>query len=82
MPRRPKHRTLTKKEIGQRLRVLRTERGMTQLELADAMGIHETSLSQMDRGIRGVGTKQIIRDLQGAQGLAGRVGQPLSAAQA
>jgi len=49
---------------------------MTHLELADAMGIHETSLSQMDRGTRGVGTQQIIRDLQGAQGLAGRVGQP------
>ena len=61
MPRRPKHSVLTKKEIGQRLRALRTERGMTQVELADAMGIHQTSLSQMERGIRGVGIKQILK---------------------
>lgn len=59
--RRTKHAMLTKKEIGLRLRGLRDEQGMTQVELAEAMGIHQTSLSQMERGIRGVGTKQILK---------------------
>lgn len=52
---------MTKSEIGGRLRALRGERGMTQVELAEAMGIHQTNLSQMERGIRGVGTRQILK---------------------
>lgn len=34
---------------------------MTQVELAQAMGIHQTNLSQMERGVRGVGTRQILK---------------------
>lgn len=52
---------MTKVEIGRRLRALRGERGMTQIELAHAMGIHQTNLSQMERGIRGVGTRQVLK---------------------
>jgi transcriptional regulator with XRE-family HTH domain len=51
----------TKRELAERLRDLRGEQGMTQVELAEAMGIHQTSLSQMERGVRGVGTKQILK---------------------
>jgi len=47
--------------MGRRLKALRDECGMTQVELANAMGIHQTSLSQMERGIRGVGTRQIVK---------------------
>jgi transcriptional regulator with XRE-family HTH domain len=34
---------------------------MTQVELAQALGTHQTNLSQIERGIRGVGVKQILR---------------------
>jgi transcriptional regulator with XRE-family HTH domain len=52
---------LSRKQIGQRVRTLRKESGMTQVELAQALGTHQTSLSQIERGIRGVGVKQILR---------------------
>lgn len=61
LPRRRKQVLLSKKEIGLRVRTLRKESGMTQLELAQALGTHQTSLSQIERGIRGVGVKQILR---------------------
>jgi len=61
MPRRTKQPVLTKIEMGRRLRALRGERGMTQVDLAQAMGIHQTNLSQMERGVRGVGTRQILK---------------------
>lgn len=51
----------SKKEIGQRVRALRKESGMTQVELAQALGTQQTNLSQIERGIRGVGLKQILR---------------------
>ena len=60
MPSRKQH-VPTKTDIGRRLRALRDERGMTQVELAQAMGIHQTNLSQMERGIRGVGTRQLLK---------------------
>ena len=61
MPRRIKPPVLSKSEIGRRLKALRADRGMTQVELAQAMGIHQTNLSQMERGIRGVGTRQVLK---------------------
>lgn len=61
VPRRVKGTVLTKKEIGQRLRVLRAERGMSQVELAAALGTYQTSLSQIERGVRGVGIQQILK---------------------
>lgn len=61
MPRRRKEVLVSKKEIGLRIRRLRKESGMSQVELAEALGTHQTSLSQIERGIRGVGVKQILR---------------------
>lgn len=58
---RPKRIVLSKKEIGQRVRALRKEQGMTQVELAEALGTHQTSLSQIERGIRGVGVQHVIK---------------------
>jgi len=52
---------LSKKEIGQRVRALRKEQGMTQVELADSLGTHQTSLSQIERGIRGVGVQHVLK---------------------
>lgn len=61
MPRPRKQVLVSKEEIGLRIRRLRKESGMTQVELAEALGTHQTSLSQIERGIRGVGVRQILR---------------------
>ncbi len=47
--------------IGERLRAIRRERGMTQAELADLLGTHFTSVSQMERGLRGITVQQLIK---------------------
>lgn len=59
----PRHKriVLSKKEIGQRVRTLRKEQGMTQVELATAVGTHQTSLSQIERGVRGVGIQHVLK---------------------
>lgn len=61
MPRLAKHAGLSKKEIGQRLKTLRQERRMTQVELAKALGTHQASLSQIERGTRGVSLHQVVK---------------------
>ncbi len=38
--------------FGETVRNLRTERGVSQEELADASGIHRTFLSQVERGLK------------------------------
>jgi len=58
---RPKRIVLSKQEIGQRVKVLRKEQGMTQVELAEALGTHQTSLSQIERGVRGVGVQHVLK---------------------
>lgn len=50
-----------KAEIGARLRVLRKERGMTQAELAELVGTHFANISQVERGIRGLGIEQAMK---------------------
>ncbi len=61
MPRRRKAVVLSRKEIGERIRALRLEKGMSQVELATATGTHQTSLSQIERGVRGAGVPQVVR---------------------
>ena len=39
-------------QFGERLRVVRTDRGLTQEELADASGLHRTEISLLERGKR------------------------------
>jgi transcriptional regulator with XRE-family HTH domain len=34
---------------------------MTQVELAAALGTHQTSLSQIERGVRGVGVQHMLK---------------------
>lgn len=38
------------REFGERLRKLRTDKGMSQQELADELGIHHGHLSNLERG--------------------------------
>lgn len=61
MPRRPKTVVLSRSEIGQRVKALRLEMGMTQVQLAAAAGTQQTSLSQIERGLRGAGVPQVVR---------------------
>jgi transcriptional regulator with XRE-family HTH domain len=61
LPRPPKHVVLSRKEIGERLRALRLERRMTQVEFAKMLGTHQASLSQIELGIRGVSLQQVVK---------------------
>lgn len=55
---------LSRKEIGTRIRGLRLERGLSQVELAKAMGSHQTAISQIEVGYRGVSLNQVLRICQ------------------
>jgi transcriptional regulator with XRE-family HTH domain len=61
MPKPAKEIVLSKKDLGARLRALRLERGMTQDELARAIGTHFTSISAIERGVRGLTLQQIVK---------------------
>jgi transcriptional regulator with XRE-family HTH domain len=52
---------LSHKEVGLRLRTLRIERGLTQTDLARLVGSHQTALSQIEVGRRGVSLHQILK---------------------
>jgi transcriptional regulator with XRE-family HTH domain len=59
----------TTKTLGQRLRQLRRERGLTQYELADLSGWHQSTIShlELDRVPRG---SRAIPDLAAALGVS------------
>lgn len=61
MPRRPRTDPLSKKQIGQRLRALRTERGISQVELARRLGSYQTVISAIERGERGLTLQQVMK---------------------
>lgn len=61
MPRPPKHVVLSRQEIGERLRSLREPRRITQVELAKMLGTHQASVSQIERGIRGLTLQQAVK---------------------
>ena len=61
MPRPPKHTVISLKEIGQRMKLLRQDRGMTQVELATELEISQSNLSAIERGTRGLTVNQLVR---------------------
>ena len=61
MPRPPKTIVLSKKDIGERLRALRRQRAMSQVELAKALGTYQTVISAVERGVRGLSGQQVVR---------------------
>lgn len=61
MARRSKAVILSKKDVGQRLRVLRRERGVSQVELARRLGTYQTVISAVERGARGLTLQQLLR---------------------
>ena len=54
MARLPKHPAFSKKEVGARLRRLRETRAISQVDLAKRLGVTQSNVSEMERGIRSV----------------------------
>lgn len=61
MPHPPKNVQFSKHEIGRRILALRQQSGMSQVELAAALKIHQTNVSAMERGIRGITVHQLTK---------------------
>jgi transcriptional regulator with XRE-family HTH domain len=50
--------------VGRKIRQLRRQRKLTQVELADRIGIHQSDLSRMEQGEYKVGLDTLLRILQ------------------
>jgi len=61
LPRPPKGVLFSKVEVGQRIRALRDERGLSQAELAELLGVHQTNISTMERGMRALTIHQVMK---------------------
>src|SRR5262245_49825806 len=61
MSRPPKDSTLSKTKIGERLRMLREEQGLTQAKLAAAIRLTQSNVSAMERGDRGLTIHQAVK---------------------
>jgi transcriptional regulator with XRE-family HTH domain len=61
LPRAPKSPEFSKTEAGRRIRGLREARGITQVELAKALGIPQSNVSEMERGVRGLTVHQTVK---------------------
>ena len=61
MPRPPRYVSFSKKEVGERIRRFREARDITQVQLAKTLGITQSNVSEMERGIRGVTAHQAVR---------------------
>ena len=61
MPRPPKSVVLSKKDIGQRIRAIRKERALSQVELAEMIATYQTSISAIERGARGLSLQQVVK---------------------
>ncbi len=49
-----------KKDLGARVRSLRQQRGITQVELALAMHLTQSNVSAIERGVRGITIHQVV----------------------
>src|ERR1700746_1323269 len=50
--------------VGRKIRQLRRQRKLTQVELADRIGIHQSDLSRMEKGEYKVGLDTLLKILQ------------------
>lgn len=60
MSRPPKSVVVPKKDLGTRVRSLRQQRGITQVELAQALGLTQSNVSAIERGARGITIHQVV----------------------
>jgi transcriptional regulator with XRE-family HTH domain len=61
LPTPPKTEALSKKEIGGRVRALRQQQRLTQADLATILGTHQTAVSQIEIGNRGLSLQQVVK---------------------
>ena len=61
MAKRPNQIVVTKKEIGLRIKLLRQERGLTQVELGERLDMTQPNISAIERGTRGATVHQVVR---------------------
>jgi transcriptional regulator with XRE-family HTH domain len=61
MPRARKAATISKKGIGDRVRSLRIRQGLTQVELAKKIGVKQSNVSELERGVRGLSIQQLVK---------------------
>jgi transcriptional regulator with XRE-family HTH domain len=61
LPRPPKNLSFSKKEAGLRIRRIREARDVTQVALARILGVTQSNVSEMERGVRGITTHQVVR---------------------
>jgi transcriptional regulator with XRE-family HTH domain len=61
VPRPPKETVLSKNQLGERVRALREQRGLSQGQLAELVSTHPQSLSQVERGIRSLTLQQVVK---------------------
>jgi transcriptional regulator with XRE-family HTH domain len=57
----PKTLSFSKAEVGERIRRAREAQSITQVELAKTLGITQSNVSEIERGVRGVTTHQLVR---------------------
>ena len=58
------HRPAQLELVGRKIRQLRRQRKLTQVELADRIGIHQSDLSRMEQGEYKVGLDTLLKILQ------------------
>jgi transcriptional regulator with XRE-family HTH domain len=61
LPSPPKNVQFTKTEVGRRVRGLRENQGITQVEMARSLGIPQSNVSAMERGTRGLTVHQVVK---------------------
>ncbi len=61
LPQPPKNVLVSKQEIGARLRTFRQQRGITQVQLAKALGVQQANVSAMERGVRSLTIHQVVK---------------------
>jgi transcriptional regulator with XRE-family HTH domain len=57
----PNQLVVSKKDIGLRVRQLRQQHGLTQVELSERLDMTQSNLSAIERGTRGVTVHQVVR---------------------
>jgi transcriptional regulator with XRE-family HTH domain len=61
MPRRPRTQLVSKQAVGQRLRAIRLAQGMSQEKLAELLGITQSNVSGLERGVRSLTIHQVAK---------------------
>jgi transcriptional regulator with XRE-family HTH domain len=52
---------LSKEDFGGRIRALRMQKGMTQVDLGKKLGMPQSNVSELERGVRGLTVRQLLK---------------------